>query len=48
VLKRLQEERIAAFKEYKSDVDSGNYPEPAHSVPIAENEFQTFLQAAKN
>ena len=41
---RLQTERIAAFKEFKADVDSGAYPAPEHLVPIAETEFTAFLK----
>jgi 3-methyl-2-oxobutanoate hydroxymethyltransferase len=40
---RLQNERIAAFKEFKADVDSGAYPRPHHLVPIADAEFDAFL-----
>jgi len=40
---RLQQERIAAFKEFRGDVDTGAYPEARHLVPIADEEFQAFL-----
>ena len=40
---RLQQERIAAFKELKADIDSGAYPQPEHIVPIKDDEFETFL-----
>ena len=40
---RLQKERIAAFKEYAADVDSGAYPAAEHLVPIADDEFEAFL-----
>lgn len=40
---RLQQERIAAFSEYRADVESGRYPEPRHIVPIAEEEMAAFL-----
>jgi 3-methyl-2-oxobutanoate hydroxymethyltransferase len=40
--RRLQEERIAAFKEYASDVTSGRFPESGHLVSIDE---ETFKQA---
>ena len=46
-LKRLQDERIAAFKEFKADVDGGGYPGPEHSVSIKDEEFNAFLAAAK-
>jgi 3-methyl-2-oxobutanoate hydroxymethyltransferase len=37
---RLQRERVAAFKEFIADVNSGAYPAPEHIVPIADQEFQ--------
>lgn len=42
-LERLQQERIAAFAEYRRDVETGAYPEEKHLVPIADAEFDTFL-----
>ena len=41
-LDRLQQERIAAFKEYVADVTSGAFPEEKHLVPISDAEFQKF------
>jgi len=38
-LDRLQRERIAAFKEFRADVESGAYPEEKHLVRIADGEF---------
>ena len=43
-LDRLQQERVAAFKEFRADVESGAYPEEKHLVPIAEDEFKAFLK----
>ena len=40
---RLQAERVAAFKEFAADVNSGAYPAPEHVVPIADAEFEQFL-----
>lgn len=40
---RLQQERIAAFKELKADIDSGAYPEVKHTVSIKDDEFEGFL-----
>ena len=40
---RLQKERIAAFKEYAADVETGAYPAAEHLVPIADDEFDAFL-----
>ena len=39
---RLQTERIAAFKEFIADVNSGTYPAPEHGVPINDEEFERF------
>lgn len=43
-LDRLQQERIAAFREFRADVDSGAYPEAKHVVAIADDEFEAFLK----
>lgn len=40
---RLQAERIAAFKEFRADVDSGAYPAPEHCVPVKDEEFDAFI-----
>ncbi len=42
---RLQAERVAAFKEYKSDVDYGAYPQAAHEVGISADELARFAAA---
>jgi 3-methyl-2-oxobutanoate hydroxymethyltransferase len=42
---RLQQERIAAFREFIADVNSGAYPQLQHCVPIAEPEFTAFKAA---
>lgn len=47
-LERIQNERIAAFKEFRADVDSGGYPAPEHVVPITDDEFRRFTDAAKD
>ncbi len=44
-LDRLQAERIAAFKEFKADVDTGTYPAPEHSVAIKDDELAKFIAA---
>lgn len=41
---RLQRERIAAFTEFKADVDTGAYPGKEHLVPIDEAEFAAFMK----
>ena len=38
----LQAERIAAFKEFIADVNSGVYPAPEHVVPVNDEEFERF------
>ena len=43
-LARLQEERVAAFTEFVSDVDSGAFPEESHLVHMASNELDAFLE----
>ena len=40
---RLQDERIAAFQEYKSDVDSLAYPEDRHIVKMDPGELDSFI-----
>ena len=41
---RLQQERIAAFKEYVADVRSGAFPEPKHIVDMPRAELDRFLE----
>lgn len=41
---RLQAERIAAFSEYRQDVDSGVYPEAKHNVSVAPDVLDQFTQ----
>ena len=43
-LDRLQRERIAAFQEFRADVESGAFPETKHLVPITDAEFAAFLK----
>ena len=40
---RLQQERIAAFREFIADVNAGTYPAPQHVVPIDDKEFERFM-----
>lgn len=42
---RLQQERVAAFREFAEDVRGGAYPAPQHTVPIEPEEFDAFLAA---
>jgi len=39
---RLQQERIAAFTEFRRDVESGAFPEPRHLVSISDTELMNF------
>jgi 3-methyl-2-oxobutanoate hydroxymethyltransferase len=41
---RLQAERIAAFREFVSDVASGVYPEEGHLVRMAPEELDAFRE----
>jgi 3-methyl-2-oxobutanoate hydroxymethyltransferase len=41
-LDRLQQERIAAFREFINDVNTGAYPEEKHKVAISDAEFEAF------
>ena len=42
---RLQEERIAAFKEFANDVKNGGFPEARHLVVMPEAEFKEAVEA---
>ena len=44
---RLQQERIAAYREFIADVNTGAYPEPQHVVPIEDVEFAQFAARVK-
>ena len=37
-------ERVAAFKEFRADVEKGAFPENKHLVPIADAEFEAFVK----
>jgi 3-methyl-2-oxobutanoate hydroxymethyltransferase len=39
---RLQQERIAVYREYIDDISNRKYPEDGHSVPIDDAEFEAF------
>ncbi len=41
---RLQQERIAAFREFASDVESGAYPEEQHLVRMDQDELAAFRE----
>src|SRR5215813_1698994 len=43
--KRLQDERIAAFREYADDVKSGRFPDSSNLVEMDENEFKKAVEA---
>lgn len=40
--KKLQKERISAFKEFKNDVMNNNYPQKKHSISINQKELDVF------
>lgn len=42
---RLQQERIAAYREYIADVEGRSYPATEHDVSIEQDEFKRFLDA---
>ncbi|MGI9596006.1 MAG: 3-methyl-2-oxobutanoate hydroxymethyltransferase [Acidimicrobiales bacterium] len=42
---RLQLERVAAFGEYRAEVESGTFPTAEHLVEIEEHELERFLDA---
>ena len=46
-MEQLQNERIAAFEDYKADVENGGYPAAEHSVPIKDEEYEAFLKTIK-
>ncbi len=41
--KRLQQERVTAFKEFSADVESGAFPETKHLVRMKDGEYEKFL-----
>jgi 3-methyl-2-oxobutanoate hydroxymethyltransferase len=41
---RLQAERVAAFREFVTDVESGAYPEPSHLVKMDPRELEIFRE----
>ena len=40
---RLQRLRVAAFADYKADVESGGFPDDTRLVPIPDGELAVFL-----
>lgn len=42
---RLQQDRIAAYREYIDDIARQNFPEERHSVAIENDEFEAFLNS---
>ena len=43
--KRLQDERIAAFKEYAAEVKTGRFPAATNLVEMDQNEFKKTVEA---
>lgn len=46
-MQRIQNERIAAFRDYRADVIGGGYPAAEHTVPIKDEEFDAFVKLTK-
>jgi 3-methyl-2-oxobutanoate hydroxymethyltransferase len=44
---RLQQERIAAFREYIADVHSGRFPEAGHVIEMDDSVFAAFVLSEK-
>jgi len=42
---RLQDERIAAFKEYIADVQNGSFPTVENTIELADDEFAEIVKA---
>jgi 3-methyl-2-oxobutanoate hydroxymethyltransferase len=42
---RLQQERIAAYREYIDDINIKSFPQAEHSVGINDDEFEAFLNS---
>ncbi len=42
---RLQQERIAAYREYIADIESQSFPAGEHEVSIEQDEFERFLDS---
>ncbi len=47
MLEEMQKERIMAFKAFKAEISSGEFPAPEHSIPISDQEIDSFLKAVK-
>lgn len=47
-LERLQQERVAAFREFKADVDSGGYPAEVHTISLDDDAFTAFVEAVES
>jgi 3-methyl-2-oxobutanoate hydroxymethyltransferase len=45
---RLHKETIAAFAEFKADVDSGGYPQASHVVEAKDEEYKKFMAAMQS
>jgi 3-methyl-2-oxobutanoate hydroxymethyltransferase len=41
---RLQQKRVAAFKDFVDDVANGGYPQPHHQVDMDDETFDRFLE----
>ncbi len=45
---RLQNERIAAFKEYIADVHNGDFPNDTNTVELADDAFAEIVKAIED
>ncbi|MBT8436406.1 MAG: 3-methyl-2-oxobutanoate hydroxymethyltransferase [Gammaproteobacteria bacterium] len=42
---RLQQERIAAYREFIDDISRKDFPDESHSVSIGDQEFENFVNS---
>ena len=42
---RMLETATQAFKQYRSDVETGDYPAKKHTINIKDDQFEQFLEA---
>ncbi len=45
---RLQQERISAFEEFRTDIESGGFPERKHLVDISDEQHELFMNGLKS
>ncbi|MFN8442978.1 MAG: 3-methyl-2-oxobutanoate hydroxymethyltransferase [Caldilineaceae bacterium] len=42
---RLYETAVQAFRQYRQDIESGEYPSKKHTINIKDDQFERFLEA---